>query len=153
MNAGDLVFQPISLDPKSACVAIHELTLLKVPHFTHCGVYDADGKMFTASGKVELQDAGAIGNIAVPYAWKDWETAKTFLSLQTGKPYDWIGWLLCGVEPITRWFVRKPIFNRAYLCSTLVAAALLRDDPPRFAALNSRTTTPDDVARAVGAIR
>lgn len=154
MNAqpGSIILQPLSFDPKSACVALHELTLLRVPRFTHCGIYDQNGQMFTASGKVEMQDAGAVGNIAAPYTWKDWQTARTFLSLQVGKPYDWAGWILCGIEPFARFFSHPPISNRAYLCSTLVAAALLRDDPQRFAALNSRCTTPDDVARAIGAI-
>lgn len=149
MNPGDVILQPLSVDPKSACIAVHELSLLKIPKYCHCGVYVGDGKMITASGKVELQDAGAVGNVAISYAWKDWANAHTFLTFQIAKPYDWKGWLLAAVEPITRWFVRPPISNRAYMCSTLVAAALLRDDPARFAALNSRTTTPDDLWRAL----
>lgn len=149
MVAGSIVFQPLSFDPKSACVAIHELSLLKVPHFTHCGIYDADGKMFTADGKVEMQDAGALGNIAVPFAWTNWDVTRAWLQSQLGKPYDDLGWLLCAVEPLTRWFYRPPIPDTTYLCSTLVASALVRNDGARFASLNRRTTTPDDIARAI----
>lgn len=151
MNAqpGSIILQPLSFDPKSACIAFHELTLLKIPRYCHCGVYVGQGQMITASGKVERQDAGATGNVAVPYAWKDLGAALVFLDAQIGKPYDWIGWALAGIEPLTRWFYRPALSYRAYTCSALVAAALYRDDPVRFASLNLRTVTPDDLAAAL----
>ena len=151
MNPGNLVFQPLSMDPKSACVAFHELTLLRIPHFSHCGIFVENGQMMTASGKVELQDAGATGNIAVGFAWENWTATKAWLFSQMGKPYDFVGWFLAAVQPLTP-FYRPPIDPNAYLCSSIVAAALLRNDAARFAALNHRTVTPDDVARAVGAL-
>lgn len=151
MNAGDIVFMPISFDLKSGCIALHELTLFKWPHFCHVGIYDADGKMFTSSGKVELQDAGATGNIAVPFKWNNWDVTRAWLQSQVDKPYDWAGWLLAAIQPVS-FFYRPAIDTNAYTCSSLVAEALKRNDGTRFASLNFRTVTPDDIARAIGAI-
>jgi cell wall-associated NlpC family hydrolase len=152
MNAGDLVFQRLSFDPKSAAVGLHELTLFRIPHFCHCGIYDTDGKMFTASGHVELQDAGASNNVAVPFAWTNWDVTRSWLQTQIGKPYDWLAWGMCAVEPLTRMFYHPSIDPKTFMCSTIVAAALIRNNSNRFSSLNYRLTTPDDIARAVGFI-
>lgn len=151
MNPGDLVFQPLAFDPKSACIALHELTMLRRPHFAHIGIYNGEGKMFTASGKVEMQDAGAVGNFAVPFAWNNWDVTQAWLQTQLGKPYDWAGWALAAIQPIM--FMYRPAINpNTYMCSTLVAEALKRNDGSRFDSLAYRTATPDDIARAVGVI-
>ncbi len=151
MNPGDIVFQPLGFDPKSGCVALHELLLLKWPHFSHTGIFNGDGKMFTSSGKVELQDAGATGNIAVPFAWNNWDVTQAWLKSQLGKPYDWLGWFLAATQPLTLMY-RPAIDTNTYICSSLVAEALKRNDGARFQSLNFRTVTPDDVARAIGVI-
>lgn len=154
MNPGDIVFQRLSLDPQSVGIAIHSLLTLHKPRFAHCGIYTGEGKMIAAcaGGGVQYQDAGAVSNISVPHQWKDWNAAQAFLESQIGKPYDWMAWALCAVEPIGDIFGIEHWQNmgHAYICSALVGCALRRDDPSLTSLLSTRTIAPDDVARILG---
>lgn len=150
MNVGDIVLQKPSFDLKTAAIGLHQLMLGRIVKYVHCGIYAGNGKMYTSSGRVRLQDAGAVNNIAVPHKWNDWSKAEAFLMAQWGKPYDWVGWALAGAEPllIPFGFHRPLISHSAYTCSSLVSAALLQDgmDAP---SLIYRTVTPDDVAKVL----
>lgn len=150
MNVGDIVLQKPSFDLKTAAIGLHQLMLGKIVHYVHCGIYAGDGEMYTSSGHVRLQDAGAANSIAIPHKWNDWAAAEFFLKAQLGKPYDWAGWGLAAVEPflIPFGFHRPLINHQAYTCSSLVAAALVLDGMDATT-LIYRTVTPDDVAKVL----
>lgn len=153
VNQGDVILQPGSFDLSTALIWFHYLTEFQKPQFVHCGVFISGGKMATADGgHVEMQDAGAAGNVALSYAWKDWPRTQAWLKAQLGKPYDWFGWVLAAVDPITKRLGFRPkLSNKTYTCSGLVAAAMIYDDPTvivRCPNLQYRTVTPDDVRDA-----
>jgi cell wall-associated NlpC family hydrolase len=103
---------------------------------------------------VELQDAGATGNISVPHAWKDWASADAWLKQQIGKPYDWLGWIYAALEPFEKLLhiAPEPTSLHAFTCSSLVAYALSLDDPSSATILRQRTIAPDEIARYIGVI-
>lgn len=146
--AGAVVLQPLSFDPKSACIALHEIMRLRIPRYCHIGISDGNGRMYTASGRVMLQDAGATGNLARPYPWKDWKAAEAWLQAQIGKPYDWGAWAICALSPIVLGLNHLQT-GQAYTCSSLVGMALALDgNTAPF--LRSRIVTPDDIAGVIG---
>lgn len=150
MNVGDIVFQKPSFDLNSAMIGLHELTQGRLVRFVHCGIYGGEGKMFTASGHVELQDAGAANSIAVPHVWNNWRKVEEFLQTRVGKPYDWAGWVMAAFEPCLTLFgvARFPRVATAYTCSSLIAAALIVDGDTH-PLLAYRTVTPDDIAKVL----
>ena len=159
---GSIVLQPLSLDLKSAAIALHYAMQVERPLYAHCGILmsvqpNGDPKqMLTASGgPVAYQDAGATGNIVVPYAWNDWPNVQQWLDGQIGKPYDWTAWLYAAIEPVASrlGFNPKTSATRygisAFTCSSLVGAAMAIDGNPN-PILALRTVTPDDIADAIG---
>lgn len=148
---GDIVLQPNSLDIKSACTALYSLLSFKHPRYAHVGIYAGGGRMWTSQGGVTLQDAGAAGSIAVPYLWHDARDTLNFCASQQGKPYDAFAWVLCASEPLSFAVgIVHEATDNAYTCSSLVAAALMRNGPVPLP-LRLRTVSPDDIGAFLGA--
>lgn len=118
------------------------------PRFEHCGICVSDNVMIAAQARgVGYQGSNGTLCVGVDVPWAvPFDQVEAWMKTQLGVPYDLPAYALIMLP----WFFkRKLVPNGAYICSAFVATALQKF-APNVDIVAYRTTTPDDVARALG---
>jgi hypothetical protein len=143
---GDIVLQRVSPEKHPVDLII----ALKSPHYAHCGVWIAPGRMIAASlaiGGVNLQSCSESDDeiVSLPdtfYKAPRKEIVRWAVS-QLFKPYDIAAWWWSLIGR------KEPIRTDRYDCSNFIGALFNKFCRPTH--LFMRGTTPDDIASFIKA--